>query len=361
MKPAHSRIIVLLAAAGAGLLWYVLPRDSVEKPDPSTPTASSSAANPPRTTQKTPSPPGSGAPGPGGPPSAQPDADTVFTARWGGGLDELGHERLDEGNAAGPMSFAVDGKGRTYVLDSVNGRIVRRGVDGKAEVSFPIDPGAPQDLATAPDGSMAVLDRFVNKGVAIYDESGQRVGELPLEGEGVPDTGELTGVFVDGKDVYVEREHGTLVKIGDTSGAPAQPRSEIPGRPSRDGLSFLSAGIIDAPAGRVYVSAINRADNEHRFTREMRLRAPVRTILLLDSDKAGTIYFAAEIEEAGGAGAILLSCLEPLKGVIVGNAVLPNNTLPEESFRDLVVLDEGGVIHALRTEEGVTYRRYDCK
>lgn len=361
MKKPRSRLSVALivAATSGAVLWFMWPRARTGLDPTTAPATSASDSAPPRTSKTTPKLPGSGAAAPG--PTSEPGSDTVFTARWGGGLDELGHERLDEGNAAGPMSFAVDGKGRTLVLDSVNGRIVRRGVDGKAEVAIPIDLRVPQDLATAPDGSMVVLDRFSNKEVAIYDESGQLMGSLPVEGENVPDPGEVTGVFVDGKDVYVEREHGTLVKIGDTGGLPAEPRSEIPGRPSRDGLSFLSAGIIEAGAGRVYVSSIERATNEHRFTRELRLRTVVRAIVLLDSDKSGTIYFAAEVEEAGGQGAILLSCLEPLKGVIVGSAVLPTNTLPEESFRDLVVLDEGGVMHALRSEEGVTYRRYDCK
>jgi len=286
---------------------------------------------------------------------------TVFSAQWGSGKDQLGRDRPVEGNPSGPMSLAVDGKGRVHVLDGINGRVVRRGADGKPETTVPVSLIDPQDMAVGEDGSMAVLDRFVDKSVALYDENGQLRGELPIVGEGVEDVGTVTGVFVDGADVYVEREHGPLVKIGDTSGGFADPRTEIPGRPSRDGLSFLNAGITDAQAGRVYVSAIDRATDQHRFTRELRLKAFVRSIVLLDSDKAGTIYFAAEVEQADGQDMVLLSCLEPLKGTPVGAAVLPVNTLPEESFRDLVVLDEGGVVYALRSEQGVTYVRYDCE
>src|SRR5262249_5424110 len=153
---------------------------------------------------------------------------------------------------------------------------------------------------------------------------------------------------------------GPLVKIGDTSGAPAEPRTEIPGRPSRDGLSFINAGIIDQAAGRAWVSSIDRATNEHRFTRELRLKAIVQSILLLDTDKAGTIYFATEVVEQPGGPMVVLTCMDPLKGVPTGSAVLPANTLPEETFRDLTVLDEGGVIYALRSEQGVSYQRYDC-
>jgi hypothetical protein len=81
----------------------------------------------------------------------------------------------------------------------------------------------------------------------------------------------------------------------------------------------------------------------------------VRAIVLLDTDKAGTIYFAAEIESS-----IQLYCLDRDSGAPIGSAALPVNDLPEESFRDLVVLDAGGVIQALRTEQGVSYTIHYC-
>src|SRR5262249_1188111 len=101
--------------------------------------------------------------------------------------------------------------------------------------------------------------------------------------------------------------------------------------------------------------------NQHKFTRELRLNSFVQMIVLLDTDNTGTIYFAAQVDTGDGQEAVLLSCLEPLKGIPVGGAVLPANTLPEESFRDLALLDDGGVMYALRTEQGVTYSRYDCE
>jgi hypothetical protein len=285
----------------------------------------------------------------------------IFTARWGHGPEDLGNDRPSEANPMGPMSMAVDGKGKLYVLDEVNRRIVRRGPDGKLEASFPMNLLAAQDMVVSPDGNTLVLDRFVDRQVVIYDDSGHPIGDLPIEGQGIEDVGLVTGVFVDGKDIYVEREHGSLVKVGDTSGQLAEPRTEIPGRPSRDGQLFLNAGITDAQEGRVYVSSIDRATSQHRFTRELRLKTFVRSIVLLDSDLAGTIYFAAEVEPAEGQPLVLLSCLEPLKGIPVGGAVLPANTVPEETFRDLVVQDDGGVVYALRTDQGVSYIHYDCE
>lgn len=259
------------------------------------------------------------------------------------------------------MSLAVDEKGRAYVLDQVNDRVVRRGPSGEVEGVVPLKLTNPQDIALGKGGSMAVLDRLSDKAIALYDEGGALRGQLPLTGEGVPEPGLVTALVVDGDNVYVEREHGPLVRIGDMSGHPADPRLEIPGRPSRDGLSYLSAGITDASAGRVYVSAIDRATNAHRFTRELRLKTEVHSIVLLDSDKKGTIYFAAEVEAQADEPVVVLTCLEPKKGAPTGSAVLPANTLPEETFRDLTVLDGGGVLYAQMTEAGATYKRYDCE
>lgn len=294
--------------------------------------------------------------------SADGGGAVVFFSPWGGsGLDQLGRDRPEEGNPLGPMSLSVDKRGRVYVLDEVNSRIVRRGADGKAETAIRIESKTPEDIAVAADGSIAVLDRHDGQAVTLFDESGAMKGTLPLVGEGIEDSGEVTGVFVDGNDIYAERAHGSLVKVGDTSGMPAEPRSEIPGRPTRDGLSYISAGITDPATGRVYVASVERATMEHRFTRELRLKTIVHSIVLLDSDVQGTIYFGVELESAAGDSSVLLSCLEPLKGITVGTAVLPANTLPEETFRDFVVLDGGGVVYAVRSEQGVSYMQYDCE
>ncbi|HVY49748.1 MAG TPA: hypothetical protein VHB21_27830 [Minicystis sp.] len=257
------------------------------------------------------------------------------------------------------MSLAVDAKGRAYVLDEVNGRIVRRDPQGKLDKAIPIDLLTPEDLAVGGDGTMAVLDRHGAATVAVYDASGALRGSLPLAGDGIDDPGEVTGVFVDGQDVYAERGHGPLVLLGTTTGAPATARSEIPGRPSRDGGAYLNAGITDAEAGRAWVSAIDRATIQGRFTRELRLGDAIDSIVLLDSDKAGTIYFGAELA-GGGQPYVSIVCLEPMHGEVIGTATVPANTMPEETFRDFVVLDDGGVLYAVRTPAGVTYYEADC-
>jgi hypothetical protein len=126
-------------------------------------------------------------------------------------------------------------------------------------------------------------------------------------------------------------------------------------------LSFVHAGIVEAAAGRVFVASNVRPSGDHRFTRELGLDGHVTGIVLLDTDKLGTIYFAARTVDEGGHEVVSLSCLDPLTGAPTGSALMPANTLPEESMRDYVVLDDGGVIQALRTETGVSYARYDCE
>lgn len=261
----------------------------------------------------------------------------------------------------GPMSVAVDGKGRVLVLDEINSRLVRRGADGRPDKQIHLDQLTPEDVVVAKDGSIAVLDRHGDKDVALYDASGNQRGKLSLVGTGISDPGNVTGIFTDGNDVYAERRHSELVKLGDTSGNPAKPGTTLAGRPTRDGTALLSAVILDASAGRVRVTSTDRASGTPRFSRDIALFPVVIQILLLDSDLAGTVYFAVELQRPGGAATVTLSCLDGATGDVIGGAVIPANTMPEESFRDFAVLDDGGVVYALRSDTGVTYQRYDCQ
>ncbi|HEX7602260.1 MAG TPA: hypothetical protein VF316_11670 [Polyangiaceae bacterium] len=282
------------------------------------------------------------------------------TFGWGGGDGQLGRSRPQEANPEGPMSLAADGKGGALLLDQVNGRVVRVDADGKPKGTIKVPLLGAQDVAVASDGTVAVLDRLADKQVQLFGADGKPRGSLPLEGKGIAEGGAVTGVFVDGDKVYAEKEHGALVLLGGTDGKPGD-RTEIPGRPSRDGTSYISAGITTPDEGRLWVTAITRATNQHRFTRELRMGVPVPTLLLLDSDKSGTIYLAMEAMPSEGNPVVLLSCLAGKDGAPIGTVQLPASVLPEETFREFAVLDQGGVLHAEMTEGGVVYRKYDCR
>jgi hypothetical protein len=261
------------------------------------------------------------------------------------------------------MSMAADMLGNVVVLDQVNGRLFRLDPDGKVIGTFPVTQQTPQDIAMARDGTLLVLDRLRDKTVAILDpDTGALRGELPVEGKNIPETGLVTGTFVDGTSVYVEREHGALVRIGDTSGTADPERPELPGRPTRDGRSYVLASITDRNTGRLLVNAVDRQTGQHRYTREYRFGFPVMSITLLDSDLSGTLYLgvAGELEPPGQPG-IRVFCLEPREGKVLGQTDLPLNTLPEETFRDFAVLDEGGLLYRHITDSGVTLLRARCR
>ena len=308
---------------------------------------------------------GAEAPSPGG---ASGRGEVIAELAWGSGPSGLGHERRQEGNAEGPMSLAVDALGNVVVLDQTNGRLVRLDSRGKPVGTFPLTQQVPQDVTLARDGTVLVLDRLKDKSVALlHPDTGQLLGELPVEGKGIPEGGGVTGTFVDGDSVYVEREHGALVRIGDTSGQADPERPEIPGRPTRDGRSYLTAGIIDRQSGRVFVNVIDRQSGENRYTREYRLQFPLMNLNLLDTDRAGTIYLGVvgalptEKAEPATQPGIRLYCLAPEDGRIVGQTELPLKPMPEETFRDLVVLDMGGVVYKQLTSTGVILRQAHCR
>jgi hypothetical protein len=297
------------------------------------------------------------------PPSAPPTAMATapakrdfVTMKWGSGPNEIGRKRPQEGNPEGPMSLAIDPRGNTLVLDQVNGRIVRLGPDGASAGVLKVGDGA-QDVAVGRDGTVAVLDRLVDKNVTLYGADGRPIGSLSLEGKGITEAGQITGVFVDGDSVFVEREHGQLVRLGDTRGANGE-RDEIPGRPTRDGSAFISA-FVDS--GRVLLSATSRATMQHKYTRALAMAGTMRGILLLDSDRYSTVYVASIGTASDGTESEWLACVALEDGHVLGVVAVPPNVLPEETFREFAVEDDGGVLHAELGDDGVRYVRYDCR
>ncbi len=284
---------------------------------------------------------------------------------WGSGEGQLGRNRPQEANPEGPMSLTIDSRGQVYVVDQVNNRVVKLDRDGKPAGSVPLTVQAPQDVAIAKDGTMVVMDRLVDHSLALIGPDGTPRGELPLLGKGLEEVGGSTGVFTDGNDVYVEREHGDLVKVGDTSGARDTERGEVPGRPSRDGTAYLSATLGDHSQGQVLVTAIDKASRAHRFTRQVVMGPPVLALTFLDSDRSGVIYVAGLVETPQSTAeaprySLSLMCLDPLDGHPLGQVALPPNESADETFRELAVSDEGGVLFLQRTEEGAQLVRVGC-
>lgn len=286
-----------------------------------------------------------------GPRDAGPNA--LVIARWGSRRGELGRERPQEGNPEGPMSLALAGRD-LLVLDQVNGRLAR--YDDKGRLLSTSDaPTTAQDLAVAKDGTVAMIDRLVDKSITLVDPSGRKIGALPLTR--VADPGLVTAVVVDGNGVYVEKEHGALVLIGTTDGKPAEDTVELSGRPSKDGKLLLTAGLSSKPLGRAYLNAFDRKAQALEFARTILFPRPSQAIVLLDSDAKGVIYLGVA---AGDPGDAFVACLDPGDGHVLGRVTLPLSHTPEEAFRDFTVGDDGTIAFAVRTEDGVQYRTATC-
>lgn len=363
--------ILSLAAAGAAViaaLLLLLPRGRAPAGPPGrtaagtatvrSPTTSSERLEPTGPSPTTPATPGE-APG-----EAMAPAGTLLQARWGSGKGELGRSRPSEANPEIPTSFTLDPAGRLIVLDKVNGRIVRYDRSGKELPAIPVTQRSPQELVATPDGHLLVMDRLADKTVAILDDEGNLKGELPIVGKGIEQGGSATGLFYDSGGVYVESEHSQVVRIGGLDGIPDPERPELDGRPSRDGKSLLSARLVDRAAGRFMVRVVDRASGSLRHQKQVVLGARILSLVLLDSDPRGGIYVGAHVGEEVEPGrmlgeAVQVVCLGAQLDVR-GQASLPPNTLPEETFRDLTVLDDGSIAYMHSTEGGVTVRTYRC-
>ena len=351
--PFRSKHAIGLGLLGAIALivWFAAHRSADDFP-PTAPSGSSTTGGPP---------PASAAPMPHATAETRtPDERLTVARRWGSADDALGRVRPAEGNPEAPMSFAATPDGNLVVLDQVNGRVVRIARNGRTMGTIPLTERVAQDIAVAADGALAILDRVGDESVTVRAPSGSVIGRLPLRGVGVPEPGQVTGVFIDKNDVYVERRHGPLVLVGYLDGKAAGERTEIPGRPTRDGTLFVSAGIVDRREGRLFVSAIDRRSREHRFTREIRTGAPVRAIALLDSDRHGIIYVGVVLED-GQADWHRVYCMSPRHGEPQGQFEAVMSDMPEETLRDMTVLPDGGVVVAERTEQGVRYLERHCE
>lgn len=84
-------------------------------------------------------------------------------------------------------------------------------------------------------------------------------------------------------------------------------------------------------------------------------------ILLLDTDRFSTLYVATLGSAADGSDVEQLTCVALEDGRVIRSVPVTANTLPEETFREFAVLEDGGVLHTKMSDEGVRYVRYDCR
>lgn len=350
-RSAPILAVLVVLAAGGGYLAYSHSRaDSPTGGEPNaassgSPSLTARAADVPVTVIATAS--ASSTPAPEGATQELP---------FGDGADALGRGTTPDGRSIAPASFLAEGD-KLLVLDQEKSRLFRS--DGK---SIPLPGKRADDIARGADGSLAVLDRLDAKDVAMLDANGHLRGRLPLEGAGIDDPKDVSRVIVSGNDVMVERNGGgPLLLLGSTDGTPAAERTEIPGMPTRDGSSLVSAGITSEDDGRGWVTMADR-EGVHRWTRELHFPAVLSAVAFLDSDgpPTGAVW---TVMLAGSTPADYINwavCLDAATGAVRGSYNLTVEDPPWESFRDFAVKDDGTLLAASRTDRGVTYAGYRC-
>lgn len=303
--------------------------------------------------------PAAGAPAP----APRAAGEVVLRGTWGSQAGQFGRKRDPESNPEAPMALAAGEHGEYTVVDQVNRRIERfRG--GERTGSIALGGDTIQDVALGAGGRVAVLDRMVDKNVQIYGPDGKLQNEIPLQSDAIKEPGDVTGVFADEHGVYVERGHGTVVRIADGTGARAEVPAELPGRPTRDGTLYVSAALLDRASGQVVVKAVTRASGQPAWQQVVQFGAPVLHLLLLDSDRQGRVYLGATTghEDDSPPYRILDESIQVVRlgsgGTERGRLSLPPQPEADESFRPLSVDADGTVYVMSPRSEGLIIARY---
>ncbi|MGQ9691820.1 MAG: hypothetical protein ACUVQY_11325, partial [Thermoproteota archaeon] len=153
------------------------------------------------------------------------------------------HERQ---TLRGPMSFALDKKGKIYILDQVNNRVqVFR--EGKRIKTVPIPFKTFVDSDVTPDSKILLLDNVVKKSVYILDSEGKTLNIIPLEGRQIPYAPSVTEIMCvrEGKfpGIWVVVEDRS-VRIAMLDATTATDRISLPGIFSWDGRRLMRAQKI---------------------------------------------------------------------------------------------------------------------
>jgi hypothetical protein len=254
------------------------------------------------------------------------------------------------------MALAVGARGEVLVLDQVNHR-VQRFSDGKLAATIALAGDTAQDLALAPSGRVALLDRLGDRTLRVYDGAGRLENELALAG----DPGAATGVFADGDGVYVERDHATVARVAAADGRKDDSDASLAGRPTRDGRLLVRAAL-SGPASATVI-ATDRASGAEAWRADVGFGARVLSLVLLDSDARGTVYVAADDGDEARAApyAIANERVEVVRldgGAPAGRIALPPPPTADESFRPLTVGDDGAIYAMVAADSGFSVVRY---
>jgi hypothetical protein len=297
----------------------------------------------------------------GEPAERGPEGEVVVSAPWGSGPGEIGRTRPSEGSPEGPMSFALDARGRIHVLDQVNSRI-QIFEKGKEPRSVPLPSDTYQDIEVDSRGNTLVLDRLVTGSIAFIDESGSISHSVPIVGPGVPEGGGVTAMFARDDGVWLEVEHTSSVRVADASGAPDRERPIVAGRPSADGSARLSASLAGPLGASVTVASVTGGTEPVRAS--VAFPMPVVGLHALETDGAGRVYLAANLIREGPGPAFdileereMVVVLSP-GGLEIGRFDIAPPQGPEEQLRPIRVAADGSIYQLICRARGASIERF---
>jgi hypothetical protein len=299
--------------------------------------------------------------GPAAPAAAQ-EAEVVVRAAWGPEPGQLGRRDADESAPEGPMSFVVAPAGDVWILDQVNARLVRFGADGRFEETIGIGSVTFQGLALGPGGELVLVDRLAARTVLVLASDGTRLGQVGLEGHGIPEGGGTTAVFARDDGVWIEYDHRRSVRVLDAQWRDPFYRRELPGRPVGPG-AVRGVAWREAPFS-VGVQLFEGEAEAPRAETELRFEEPVRRIVELAGDGQGNVVLAVHLatEDPARGWATVHEALEVL---VLDAALVERRRIvtspsagPWEQTKELEVRGDGTIWQMAFGEAGVEVRRW---
>lgn len=294
--------------------------------------------------------------------SQDPAFHREWFAPWGNGPGQLGKRQPREGAPEGPMGFAVLADGSSVVLDQVNQRLVFF-QGGRATRTIALDRATYEDLWVDEQRRVWLVDRLAGRQLVLLDDDGRQLGQVALEGRGVPEGGAVTGLFVYEDGAWVEVEHSRQVHIGDENGRALDERQVRPGRPTRDGRLLVAAAREGRRAAVITVRPLAQPQAHPRVLARVTFPLPVLHLLLLDSDTEGNLYLGAYLAQFssqppyGPVAEKLQVVVVGANGAEIDRIDLAGNAIELEQFRQLLVTADGAVYQLWLGADGVELRR----
>ncbi|MDI7269420.1 MAG: hypothetical protein QME96_15640 [Myxococcota bacterium] len=288
----------------------------------------------------------------------------VVRAPWGSGAGELGRRGGDESAPEGPMSFAPSPDGGVIVLDQANARVARWDAGGTFVGSIPIGADTFQDVALGPGGEIVLMDRLALRVVRVLSPNGTPQRDITLEGDGIPEGGGTTGLFVAPDGVWVEYEHGPTVRVADERLRPVAGRRVVPGRPWRSGAREMRGLARPAGPHEIEVWTVDAAVGAILSRASLAFQEPVARIVGLGAGDEGEAACAVHLlrEDPARGFAVVVDRIEIvlMDGALAERRRISTEPSAEawEQFKEFDVAPDGSVWRLVILDGGVEVRRW---